>query len=143
MPDVRSVMDEAVYDVLKADSTLNVFGIYNGAILNFDEEPKGQGGHEFPVIVFDLLDSPIESTFGSRGFLCEYGVKCVSRSRYPKEAADVSTLIDTVMEDAVPTPTGFTVLWSVRDTNISFPENSQGIDYMHIGGVWQMWVVAS
>ncbi len=141
MADVQKVMDDTIYALLAADTSLP-YGVYNTEPPPFDETPKGEGGHENPIIIFQLLDDPIESTFGSRGFRCEYMVKAVSRSAWPEEASTISSLIDTAMEDASLTPTGFTALWSVRTGSIRFNETTQGIKYTHIGGVFDMWVVA-
>ena len=142
MADVHNALDTAIYALLSADSTLNVYGIYNTSPPDFDEIPKGEQSHQLPIIIFQLMDAPIASTFGSRGFLCEYMVKAISRSRWPKEATAISSLIDTAMEDASLSVSGFTHLWSVRTGTIYFQETSRQIIYTHAGGIFQLMEAA-
>ena len=135
MADVQKALDDGVFAVLKADSPLRPYGIYNTSVPEWVDR-------DLPVIVFQLMDAPVESTFGSRGFLCEVMVKAISRSPWPKEASTISSLIDTVMEDASLTVSGFTHLWSVRNGSIYFQEQINGINFVHSGGIWEMWEAA-
>tara|TARA_Y100000310_G_scaffold316274_1_gene367773 strand:+ start:152 stop:583 length:432 start_codon:yes stop_codon:yes gene_type:complete len=137
--DVRKVLDDGLYAGLQAAAALRDYGIWNTMPPPYEESPRDRNGRMRPFIVFQQTDERMESTFGSRTFASEYMVKAVSQSRWPKEAATISSLIDTAMEDISLTVSGFTHLWAVRLRGFSLPvEVVDGLPFTSIGGIW--WI---
>tara|TARA_Y100000310_G_scaffold71153_1_gene66987 strand:+ start:67 stop:477 length:411 start_codon:yes stop_codon:yes gene_type:complete len=93
---------------------------------------------EFPYIVFQMLSKEEERHFALRGGNALYVVKCVSDKRWPKEAMDGDTQIDTALEDATLTIANHNQLLCRRERDVSFFEARDGEVYNHAGGMYRV-----
>ncbi|KKK54202.1 hypothetical protein LCGC14_3087090, partial [marine sediment metagenome] len=67
-----------------------------------------------------------------------YMVKAVSLSRWPKEAGDIDTEIDGVMQDAALSITGYTTFYVRRESDFYLPEERGSEMYQQIGGLYRI-----
>lgn len=139
MADVQKVLDDAVYAKLQANATLRGYGIYNTSPPTMQERPREEGGRELPFVIFQYSGDRLDRTFDRRMFICAYLVKAVSESPWPKEAARIADEIDTVLEDASLTVTGFTHVACLRDTGVRFTEEVGGRIFTHAGAIYDIW----
>ena len=75
---------------------------------------------------------------GGRGGSAIYMVKAISRSPWPKEAGDIDTEIDSVMQDASLSVTGHSLLTCRRESDIYLTEDLNGVIYNHVGGLYRV-----
>ena len=91
-----------------------------------------------PYVIFQIMSKLDEHSFNGRYANSLYMVKAVSQSEWPKEALDVDTEIDTVMEDASLTVTGFSPLLCRRESDFVMAETVNGQSWQHAGGVYRI-----
>ena len=65
-------------------------------------------------------------------------VKAIDRSPWPKEAGDIDTQIDSVMQNASLSITGYALIECRRESDIYLVENLDGVIYQHIGGMYRI-----
>ena len=99
-------------------TTLNVGSIVDvatGGVHNTTAPEHAQ----LPYVIFQAF-SKIDDYYSAtkRGADALYMVKAISKSRWPKEANDIDTLIDTVLQDASLSISGFTLLCCRRQEDI-------------------------
>ena len=131
MANARLQIDKAVYNVLNVASlqTLATGGIYNTMA------PEGAAA---PYVIFQAFSKIDEHSFDGRYANAVYMVKAVSRQRWPKEASDVDTQVDTLMEDATLSITGFSQLICRRENDVYLVEEEAGNIWHHIGGLYRI-----
>ena len=133
MANLRVNLDTAIYKTLNVESVVNeaTGGIYN--IL----APQGV---EPPYIIFHAMSKEDDYwAFSSgRGGNAVYMVKAISRNRWPKEASDIDTQIDSVMQDASLSITGHSLISCRREEDIYLVEDLAGVMYQHIGGLYRI-----
>jgi len=124
-------MDKAVYDTLNVASVLDLAtgGVYN------ELAPRNINA---PYVIFQAMSKVDEHTFNGRFANALYMVKAVSKQPWPKEALDIDTQIDSVMEDATLTVTGYTHLLCRREEDIYLAEDDAGIIWHHVGGIYRI-----
>ena len=131
MANARLQVDKAIY------SALNVAGILEvapGGVHNM-VAPQGTAP---PFVVFQAMSKEDEHTFNGRFANMVYMVKAVTKNTWPKVAIDVDTQIDSVLEDATLTITGFNQLLCRRQSDIYFTEEHGGDVWQHIGGLYRV-----
>ena len=62
----------------------------------------------------------------------------MSESPWPKEAATIDTQIDTLLQDATLTITGYGPIYCRRESDFYLPENVGGKVYQHQGGLYRV-----
>ncbi len=132
MANFRLNADKAVFDTLNVQAMLNlaIGGVYNAQA---PQQVKP------PFVVFQMLSKEDENSFNGRYANALYMVKAVSKSPWPKEAMDVDTQIDTLMEDATLTITGYTALHCRRERDLALVEEvDAGETYQHVGGIYRV-----
>jgi hypothetical protein len=65
-------------------------------------------------------------------------VKAIARSIWPKTAGDIDTQIDSVMQDASLSITGHTLISCRREEDIYLAEDTGGVTYQHVGGLYRI-----
>ena len=132
MANLRVNLDTAVFDVLNIESITNeaTGGVFNGVA------PQGI---DPPIVVFQAM-SKVDDYFAytGRGAAAVYMVKAISRSPWPKEAGDIDTQIDSAMQDASLSITGYSLLMCRRESDIYLVEDQGGVIYQHIGGLYRI-----
>lgn len=132
MANLRVNLDTAVYAVLNVASVTNeaTGGVFN-SIAPQSIEP--------PFVIFQAM-SKVDDYFSytGRGGSAVYMVKAISRNRWPKEAGDIDTQIDSVMQNASLSITGHSLLSCRREEDIYLVEDDDGVIYNHIGGLYRI-----
>ena len=132
MANLRVNLDTAIYNTLNVASITNeaTGGVYNGLA------PQGI---EPPFVVFQAM-SKIDDYFAftGRGGSAVYLVKAIDRSVWPKSAGDIDTQIDSVMQDASLSITGYGLLMCRRESDVYLVEDQTGVVYQHIGGLYRI-----
>jgi len=98
--------------------------------------------HAMPPYVIFQSFSKVDEYYSTtkRGADAVYMVKAVSKSRWPKEASDIDTLIDNVLQDASLSITGFTLLSCRRQEDFYLVEHEASETFQHVGGLYRIWV---
>ena len=65
-------------------------------------------------------------------------VKAIAQSPWPKTAGDIDTQVDSVMQDASLSITGFSLLSCRREEDIYLVEDQEGVIYQHVGGLYRI-----
>ena len=132
MANLRVNLDTAVYAVLNVASVTNeaTGGVFNGVA------PQGT---EPPFVVFQAM-SKVDDYYAytERGGSAIYMVKAIDRSIWPKTAGDIDTQIDSVMQDASLSITGHTLISCRREEDIYLVEDTGGVTYQHVGGLYRI-----
>jgi len=131
MANFRVNVDKAVYTALNVAAVTNVA---SGGVFNM-LAPKGTTP---PYVVFQAMSKTDDHAFALRGGNAVYMIKAISKQPWPKEALDVDTEVDTVMEDAVLSITGFNLLSCRREEDIYLTEDSGGVLWHHVGGLYRI-----
>lgn len=131
MANFRLDVDTAIFNIL---NTQAVNDAVKGGVFNSLAPPDAT----FPYIVFQMLSKVDEHNFALRGGNAVYLIKGVSNKRWPKEAIDVDTTIDTTMEDATLTIANHSQLLCRRESDFSFVEDRDGMIYQHVGGMYRV-----
>lgn len=131
MANLRVNLDKAVYDKLNVTAVTNVAtgGVFNTLA------PQGTAP---PYVLFQAMTKMDEHSFNGRFGNALYMVKAVSRSPWPKEALDIDTQIDTALEDASLSITGYTALLCRRESDIYLTEDAGGVIWTHSGGLYRI-----
>ena len=131
MANFRLNVDKAVFDTLNVAGVVNVAtgGVFN-TMARRDVSP--------PYVIFQAMSKVDEHSFNGRFGNAVYMVKAVSRSPWPKEAEDVDTQVDTVMEDASLSITGYTRLLCRREQDFYLVEDQGGERWQHVGGLYRI-----
>ena len=131
MANFRLNVDKAVFDKLNTETVLATAkgGVFNSVA------PRGA---QPPFVVFQAMSKVDEHTFNGRFGNAIYLVKAVSESPWPKEAEDVDTVVDTALEDATLTITGYRALLCRRESDFSLVEEIGGKTFTHVGGLYRI-----
>ena len=132
MANLRVNLDTAVYSVLNVEAVVNeaTGGVFNGLA------PQGTAP---PYVVFSAMSKMDDYwSYTGRGAEAVYMIKAISRSAWPKEAGDIDTQVDSVMQDASLSITGFSLLACRREEDIYLVENQDGVIYQHVGGLYRI-----
>ena len=133
MANLRVNLDTAVFNTLNVSSVVNeaTGGVFNSLA------PQGI---EPPFVVFQAMSKMGDYwAFSSgRGGSAVYMVKAISKSPWPKEAGDIDTQIDSVMQDASLSVTGHSLLYCRREEDLYLVEDQGGVIYNHVGGLYRI-----
>ena len=132
MANLRVNLDTAVYAVLNVEAVVNeaTGGVFNGLA------PQGTAP---AYVVFSAMSKNDDYwSYTGRGAEAVYMIKAISRSAWPKEAGDIDTQVDSVMQDASLSITGFSLLACRREEDIYLVENQDGVIYQHVGGLYRI-----
>ena len=132
MANLRVNLDTAIF------STLNVASVTNEATGGVFNSVAPQGA-EPPFVVFQAM-SKTDDFFGytGRGAEAVYRVKAIDQRPWPKAAGDIDTQVDSVMQDASLSITGFALQSCRREEDIYLVEDQEGVIYQHIGGLYRI-----
>lgn len=131
MASISTPLDTAIFTVLNVQTlhTVAPGGVHNGVA------PKGT---KAPFVVFQGMPAMHDYTFSKRFVDVLYQVKAISESPWPKEASDIDTVIDTILQDASLTITGYSALCCRREQDIKYPEEVNGKQFFHVGGIYRV-----
>ena len=133
MANLRVNLDTAIFNVLNVAAVTNeaTGGVYNSLA------PQTA---EFPYVVFQAI-SKVDDYWAyasGRGGNALYMVKAISQSPWPKAASDIDTQIDSVMQDASLSITGFSLLSCRREYDVYYVEDANGATFQHVGGLYRI-----
>ena len=132
MANFRLNCDAAVY------ATLNVTALTNlatGGVHN----TIAPAGTIAPWVIFQMQSKVDTHSFNGRFANSLYTVKAVVDMVWPKEAEDIDTQIDTLLEDASLSITGYTLVLCRRESDITFQDVAQpGKTFQHVGGLYRI-----
>ena len=131
MASLRVNLDKAIFDAL---SVTAVHTAAPGGVFNI----VAPHGTRPPYVVFQAISKVDDYSFASRYAEAIYQVKAVSRSAWPKEAADIDDDIDTALQDKVLTITGYTSLLCRRESDFYLMEDIGGVFWQNVGGVYRI-----
>ena len=132
MASLRTNLDKAIFDVLNVSAvhTAAPGGVYN---------TMAPLGTKPPYVVFQAVSKVDDYSFASRYAQALYQVKAVSRSPWPKEASDIDDDIDTALQNAVLTITGYLLLYVLRESDFYLVEAVDGTIWHNVGGNYRIW----
>ena len=132
MANLRVNLDTAIF------STLNVASVTNEATGGVFNSVAPQGA-EPPCVVFQAMSKTDDYfAYTGRGAEAVYMVKASDQSPWPKAAGDIDTQVDSVMQDASLSITGFALLSCRREEDIYLVEDQEGVIYQHVGGLYRI-----
>ena len=132
MANLRVNLDTAIF------STLNVASVTNEATGGVFNSVAPQGA-EPPFVVFQAMSKTDDYfAYTGRGAEAVYMVKAIAQSPWPKSAGDIDTQVDSVMQDASLSITGFSLLSCRREEDIYLVEDQEGVIYQHVGGLYRI-----
>ena len=133
MANLRVNLDTAIFNTLNVASVVNeaTGGVFNSLA------PQGTTP---PFVVFQAMSKVDDywSFSSGRGGSAVYMVKAISRSPWPKEAGDIDTQIDSVMQDASLSITGHSLIMCRRESDLYLVEDQGGTIFNHIGGLYRI-----
>ena len=133
MANLRPNLDAAIYTILNVSSLTDLAtgGVYN-MVARQNTAP--------PYVIFQAMSKVDDYwAYTQRGAEAIYMVKAVSQAALSvKEATDIDTQIDTLLQDVSLSITGFSHLYCRRESDIYFTEDLQGDTYQHIGGTYRV-----
>lgn len=132
MANLRPNLDAALFTVLNVSSLTNLAtgGVFN-SIAPQDTAP--------PYVVYQSFSKVDDYyAFSKRGGDALYMVKAVTQTPWPKDAATIDSQIDTLLQDATLSITGFTQFVCRRESDIYLVENVGGEVYQHQGGMYRI-----
>ena len=134
MANLRPNLDSAMHTTLNVASIVDVA---TGGVHNTTAPEHAT----LPYVIFQAF-SKVDDYYSAtkRGADALYMVKAISKSRWPKEANDIDTLIDTVLQDASLSISGFTLLWCRRQEDIYLVEHEASETFHHVGGLYRIQV---
>mgnify|MGYP001601850689 CR=1 FL=1 len=132
MASLRTNLDKAIFDALNvvAVHTAAPGGVYN-MVAPLGAKP--------PFVVFQAVSKVDDYSFASRYAQALYQVKAVSRSAWPKEAAEIDDDIDTALQNAALTIAGYTLLYCRREADFYLMEDVGGVIWHNVGGTYRIW----
>ena len=139
MANFRDEVEEALFTVLNAQSVLDKA---TGGVWNTQAPPN----IEPPFVVFQhftkIDDYP---TYTIRGASALYMVKAVSSSPFPKEATEIDTLVDAILQDAALSMASYNLLWCRRESDFNQPvirepggQSAGGASWSQVGGLYRI-----
>ncbi len=137
MANFRASVDEAVYNNLNVESMISL-ALDDGAIIGGVFNGVAPDNAKPPFVVFQFMTNPPNWTLSKRFGDGRYLVKAVSEKAWPKEASDIDTQIDTLMEEAALVIPGHYVIECRRVQDFSSPEVDGSITWQHIGGIYRI-----
>lgn len=131
MANFRVNVEKAIFDTLNVAA---VVAVATGGVYNSQARKKTKP----PYVIFQIMAKTDENSFNGRYANAIYMVKAVSQSEWPKEALDVDTQIDSVMEDASLTVSGYSNLLCRRESDFILAETVNGQIWQHAGGLYRI-----
>ena len=133
MANPRPALDTTIFNLLNVEAVLAVApgGVHNSVA------PKGSVS---PYCIFQVLANINARTLGKRYHTLTLLAKGVVKTRWPKAAAAIDTEIDTLLEAAALTVTGFTHVAGVciREEDFYFVEEDKDEVWTHQGGLYRI-----
>lgn len=137
----QTAIRRALYGRLAGDVTLNgLLGTpapgYSKAIYH-DEAPQAA---MFPFVIFSKSSAtPTEAMGVPSVFETDvWMIKGVDRSRSADTAEAIADRVATLLNDAVLSVAGGTVLYLRRQSDVDYPENTDGVSYRHCGALFRL-----
>lgn len=130
----------ALYGKLAGDSTLtNLLGSAPSGYsqnIYYEEAPSGAA---YPLVVFFKSSGTPAYAFASRAFDNEmWTIKGIDRNSTADKAEAISTRLDALLTDGALTISGKTQLYLRRESDVDYPETSDGVTYRHSGAVFRL-----
>lgn len=130
----------AIYGKLSGDTTLtNLLGTaapgYTKSIY-YQQAPEKAG---FPYVVFSKQSSTPRYALGGRLYDNDlWLIKAVDRRDTADGADAISSRLDALLTDASLSISGKTQLYLRRESDVDYPENSDGVVYHHAGSLFRL-----
>lgn len=131
MANARLQVDKAMFAALNVQTVL---GVAPGGVHN-SMAPQGT---QPPYVIFQAMSKDDVHCFALRGAEMVYMVKAVTKHPWPKGAMDIDTVLDTALEDAALSITGYNHLLCRRQSDIYLTEESGGEIWQHVGGLYRV-----
>ena len=123
MSNIITALGSAIYSVLSA-GTVPVY------------HTRAPQGAKPPYAVFAAENHGVnEYTFTSESISADYSVKAVSKALWPKEAAEVWEYLDSLMQDANLSVSGWQNLRCRRASVFLYPDDER---FWHAGGIYRI-----
>lgn len=130
----------AIYGKLSGDTTLtNLLGTaapgYTKSIY-YQQAPEKAG---FPYVVFSKQSSTPRYALGARLYDNDlWLIKAVDRRDTADGADAIASRLDALLTDASLSISGKTQLYLRRESDVDYPENSDGVVYHHAGSLFRL-----
>lgn len=148
MPEETNLCTSWLYSTLAADSA----GAGSLGVLSTDitsriyDSLADQAQSEFPIILFGLQVARDDLVLNNRRRVwAEYlwQVKVIGKNHAYSELTDLASRIDTLIDRGQGTPTGGKVITCSRERTLRYAEETDGLIYRHLGGLYQIIVQAT
>jgi hypothetical protein len=133
-----NAVSAGIFDHLKGGTALLslLAGGTAGTAVYEDHAPDGAS---LPYVVFGHHSGVWDYTMGMSRFAdVLYQVKAVSGSEYPKEASAIDAQIDSRLNNAAITVSGYGVLACTRETDVAYTELTADQTFWHIGALYRV-----
>lgn len=130
----------AIYGKLSGDTTLtNLLGTaapgYTKSIY-YQQAPEKAG---FPYVVFSKQSSTPRYALGARLYDNDlWLIKAVDRRDTADTADAIASRLDALLTDSTLSISGKTQLYLRRESDVDYPENSDGVVYHHAGSLFRL-----
>lgn len=131
----------AIYGALAGDTTLNtLLGTpatgYTKSIY-YQEAPAGA---HFPFVILSKQSGVPTEAFGDPDALENdvWLVKAVDRATSADVAESIQARLKTLLNDASLSISGATLLYLRRQSDVEYPETSDGVSYKHAGSLFRL-----
>ena len=134
-----NVVDDALYDRLTGDAALTA-ALGTRPIVHAMQIPGGS--EEFLCFGKQSgTDTYVQRQRAGRSLY--YFVKMISKGLSVKAANDICDLVDAALTDKPLTLTGWTYDYLRRVSDIEYAEETNGVNWQHVGSLYQLELVPS
>ena len=94
----------------------------------------------FPLVVFNKSSGVPTQAFGDPAAFDTdiWQIKAIDRNSTADNAEAISERIRTLLNDANLSISGGTLMFLRRESDIEYPEESEGITYLHVGSLYRL-----
>ena len=131
----------AIYGKLSGDSTLNnLLGTPPAGYSKSIFHQEAPAGARHPFVIFQKQSGSPTETFGDPDALENdvWLVKAIDRSTSADIAEAIQARIRTLLNDAALSISGHTHLYLRRQSDVEYPETSDGVSYKHAGSLFRL-----
>jgi hypothetical protein len=140
---MSTAVRRAIYGKLSGDTTLNnLLGTPPSGYSKSIYHQQAPAGAQFPYIIFSKQSGVPTDTFGTPGALDTdvWLVKAIDRDTKADDAEAASERCRALLNDASLSISGSTLLYLRRESDVEYPEVSEGVTYAHVGSLYRLIV---
>jgi len=141
MPATDTAIRRAIYGKLAGDTTLNnLLGVPAAGRSKAIYHNDAPSGASFPYVILAKQAGNPTYAMATTAALetTVWLVKAVDRADTADVAESVDDRLTTLLTDASLSVSGGSVLYLRRENDVDYPENTDGVNYRHVGSNWRL-----